>query len=108
MKYLEEHCQQCDLTGDWHLDAEEGYNMLNGKVYFAGACERVSSDAEWGDDEINEIRTCDMLDAALARARCELVKEEEEERKRQLLEVFGVTSEQLTAGGSRDWYDKNF
>ena len=93
--YLEEACWQCDLTGDWHLDAEEGYNMLNGKVYFAGACERVSSDAEWGDDEINEIRTCDMLDAALERARCELAKEKEEERKQSLLEVFGVTSEPL-------------
>lgn len=121
VKYLEEDCWQCDLTGDWHLDAEEGYNMLNGKVYFSGACERVSSDAEWGDDEINEIRTCDMLDAALERAMCELAKEKEEERKQQLLEVFGVTSEPLkkpfvlsygirfiTAGGSRDWYDQNF
>lgn len=121
VKYLEEACWQCDLTGEWHLDAEEGYNMLNGRVYFAGACERVSSDAEWGDDEINEIRTCDMLDAALERARYELAKEKEEERKQQLPEVFGVTSEPLKkpfvlsygirfipAGGSRDWYDQNF
>ncbi len=107
-KCLEEDCWQCGLTGDWHLDAEEGYNMLNGKVYFAGACERVSSDAEWGDDEINEIRTCDMLDEALERARCELAKEKKEARKQRLLEVFGVTSEQLTAGGSRDWYAQNF
>ena len=110
-QYLEEDCWQCDLTGDWHLDAEEGYNMLNGKVYFAGACERVSSDAEWGDDEINEIRTCDITEIVFEEIRLRIEKQREEAelaKAQKLAKLLEEAKNLLTAGGSRDWYDQNF
>lgn len=110
-KYLQDECWQCALTGEWHLDTEDCHETVSGKTYSIESCERVSSDAEWGDDEMNEIRTSGITEIVLEEIRLRIEKEREEAelaKAQKLAKLLEEAKNLLTAGGSREWYDQNF
>lgn len=54
--YLEENCVKCDLSGMWYKPGTSILRLSNGDRVAEELMERVSSDAEWGDDVMGEFR----------------------------------------------------
>lgn len=61
-KYREADCWQCHGTGLWHHDNEDYVEDDDGNKYDPEFFDRVSSDAEWGDEMLYDTR----VDAELA------------------------------------------
>lgn len=59
-KYPEDDCWQCDGTGLWHRDDEDYVEDDYGNKYAKCFFDRVSSDAEWGDELTAEVREMDF------------------------------------------------
>ena len=53
-EYAEKDCIQCDLTGQWYLQGSDFFMSSDGQYIAKEALERVSSDAEWGDELLAE------------------------------------------------------
>ena len=117
VKYLEEACWQCDLTGDWYLNTDAPVVMASGEEIHESFFDRVCSDAEWGDSGMEEVRQYQITDealpsvvvykstgvgASLAPTTATLVTAATEN-----LEQLLATARSML-GGSRDWYDQNY
>ena len=63
-KYLEDECWQCEATGTWHNAKSEQVVMADGREIHESFFDRVSSDAEWGDADMNEVRQYQVKDSA--------------------------------------------
>lgn len=53
--YQQSGCLYCDLSGIWYKPGTEYYDMLDGRKIAVEQVERVSSDAEWGDPDMEEV-----------------------------------------------------
>ena len=97
--YLEDDCIQCELTGIWYHSTDEFVIMADGRSIAACAFDRVSSDAEWGDDDMTEYRTdmgykAVLEEARLALERNALARIESERAASELAGAMGVLNEQ--------------
>ena len=116
-KELESDCWQCAGTGTWYLNSDAPIVMASGEEIHESFFDRVSSDAEWGDSDMEEVRQYQISDealpsvvvykgtgvgASLAPTLATLVTAATEN-----LEQLLATA-QAMLGGSRDWYDQNF
>ena len=61
----ESDCWQCDGTGDWYLNSDSPIVMASGEEIHESFFDRVSSDAEWGDDDTAEVRQYQIDDEVL-------------------------------------------
>lgn len=61
----ESDCWQCDGTGDWYLNTDAPVVMASGEEIHESFFDRVSSDAEWGDDDTAEVRQYQIDDEVL-------------------------------------------
>ena len=61
----ESDCWQCDGTGDWYLNTDAPIIMASGEEIHESFFDRVSSDAEWGDDDTAEVRQYQIDDEVL-------------------------------------------
>lgn len=61
----ESDCWQCDGTGDWYLNTDAPVVMASGEEIHESFFSRVSSDAEWGDEDTAEVRQYQIDDEVL-------------------------------------------
>ena len=61
----ESDCWQCAGTGDWYLNSDAPIVMASGEEIHESFFSRVSSDAEWGDDDTAEVRQYQITDEVL-------------------------------------------
>ena len=113
-KELESDCWQCDGTGTWYLNSDAPIVRASGEEIHESFFDRVSSDAEWGDSDMEEVRQYQITDEALPSVvvyKSTGVGASEaptlDYTGDQSLEHLLATA-QAMLGGSKTWHDQNF
>lgn len=73
-EYVEKDCIQCELTGQWYLCGSDFFMSSDGQYIAKEALERVSSDAEWGDELLAEFHQ-DEINAATIKENLRYLRE---------------------------------
>ena len=61
----ESDCWHCDGTGEWYLNSDAPLVMASGEEIHESFFDRVCSDAEWGDSDMEEVRQYQIADEVL-------------------------------------------